>query len=254
MSKRKFGELTLAVSKKQRTNGGRRFFKANTKTAVLALRKKVSDMDKFQMASASSRVPRGMPGFPKEKVVKMTYAAFRGVTSSSGAIVKTHYRANSIHDPDETGTGHQALGHDQWKQFYNHYVVIGSKITVEASWRSGAFSAVVGVGLMDDTTSATTWTTIAEQGLGVHKMLTDSNSVLPVVMFAKFSAKQFYNVKDVKDNLDRLGATFDANPNEVATYTVWAQALDESTTVIIDQKVFIEYIVLMSEPKELPQS
>jgi hypothetical protein len=41
------------------------------------------------------------------------------------------YASNSIFDPNLTATGHQPLSHDQWSQFYQHYLVMGSKITIK---------------------------------------------------------------------------------------------------------------------------
>lgn len=38
------------------------------------------------------------------------------------------WRANSIFDPNQTGTGHQPYGMDQWATWYSEYVVYGCKI------------------------------------------------------------------------------------------------------------------------------
>lgn len=46
--------------------------------------------------------------------------------------VRQIYRATSINDPDESKTGFQPSTHDELSLFYNHYIVLGSKITVKA--------------------------------------------------------------------------------------------------------------------------
>lgn len=42
-------------------------------------------------------------------------------------------RGNSVFDPDHTGTGHQALGHDQLALFYGKYRVNGCKLRLTVS-------------------------------------------------------------------------------------------------------------------------
>lgn len=45
------------------------------------------------------------------------------------------FRGNSINDPDFTGVGGQAMGHDQWQAFYRRYRVTGSACTIELEAR-----------------------------------------------------------------------------------------------------------------------
>lgn len=46
------------------------------------------------------------------------------------------FRGNSIFDPDFSGVGGQAMGHDEWAAFYRRYRVVGSSVTVETEARA----------------------------------------------------------------------------------------------------------------------
>jgi len=70
-----------------------------------------------------------------------------------------------------------------------------------------------------------------------------------------YSAKKFFNVKDVKDNLTRLGAATSTGPSEQAVYTIVIGSVDKAALAITyDLVIEIEYIILFSEPKQLAQS
>nr|WPR18644.1 MAG: capsid protein [Owegonang virus 10] len=69
-------------------------------------------------------------GFPKSLTTKLRYCQALQLTSTSGAVNYNTFRANSIFDPDQTGTGHQPLYHDQFYPVYNNYRVLGSMIKV----------------------------------------------------------------------------------------------------------------------------
>jgi len=71
----------------------------------------------------------------------------------------------------------------------------------------------------------------------------------------KYSAKKFFNVTNVKDNLTRLGATFGSNPTDQAFYNVFISSPGGGlTSPAYNVVVMIDYIVALSEPKELAQS
>lgn len=203
-------------------------------------------------------IGRAMPGFPSNKIVKMRYVDRQVLNPGVSTIGGWVYRANSIHDPDFSGLGHQPLGHDQWEQYYNHYVVLGSKINVKFMYdaTNANTGQAVGVYLSDDQTYPSDVDNLMEQGLGKYRVMAAVNydPNCPSIT-NKFSAKKYFNVKDVKDNVTRIGATFGANPTDMANYIVWASALNP-TVDLGDTWILttIDYIVALSEPKALPKS
>jgi len=204
------------------------------------------------------------PGFPKEQVVKMRYVANFNINPSVTTIYQ--FRANSIFDPDYTATGHQPIGHDQWTLFYNHYIVLGAKATCRFMMTQDVSSNTPLVPLIffnylsDDSTVSSNPFLLAEQGKCRYKLI---NGNLPVAstrdttLVQYYSPKKFFNVKDVKDNMTRLGASFGNNPAEDAIITIGIGCADPSGSNPNDNYSFvmtIEYSVLLSEPKELAQS
>lgn len=229
--------------------GKRKYVPAASRRTALAKRSRLALV-------VRSRVPRPMPGLPKETIVEMTYVKGGSLDSTSGVIARQLFRANSIFDPDATGTGHQPLGHDQWAQLYTNYVVLSSDITVE--FTPGYGQTVISVaGVYNGptiTTALTTYEEYIEQGKSFWTQVPGSQAIMPIRRYAHFDAKKEFNVKDVKDNVARIGATFGANPPDQSAFYVWAQSLDQVTTSNVNYLAFIRYKVLMSEPTEVPQS
>lgn len=72
---------------------------------------------------------------PDQKLVRLQYCDYYNkVTNFTAGNANVHtFRANSIYDPDYTGTGHQPFYHDELAQLYSNYVVIGFKATFVVS-------------------------------------------------------------------------------------------------------------------------
>lgn len=219
---------------------------------------------KAKRVNVAARIPRNptlassrKTGFPAKKTVSMRYATTSAIlTSTTGALAEYIYRANSIFDPDLTAAGHQPMGHDQWQTFYEGYHVVSSKIYVVFQTSASVTTPpIVGISLLPAApATATVNTTLIEQGMVSWAMLPQSGSVSPLVKLTnKFDAKSFFNVKDVKD-VEEIGAAFGANPADLAYFVVWVQGHDLTTTVAVDIQVCIDFVVMLHDPKELPQS
>jgi len=185
---------------------------------------------------------------------------------NGGATSYYTFRANSIFDPDFSGVGHQPLGHDQWSNFYSTYTVIGSKIMVKFAKDSsnsgtGESNYLAGVLLHDSSAPPTTNVdTLFEQGLSTPVKVGVGNmtSTNVVKVNKKFSAKRFFNITNIKDNQDRIGAGFGNNPPATgdAFFIVYAAVTipGGDSTSVIDVDATIEYYVLVSDPVALPGS
>ncbi|AXH76623.1 MAG: capsid protein [Circoviridae sp.] len=198
----------------------------------------------------------GVPtGLPTQRLARLVYVNNTEATSNLGVISVLKYRANSVFDPDQTGVGHQPFGFDTWATLYNHYVVLGAKITVKAinSIPDGASPAYIGCYLSDDTdiSNYPNAYQLMEAGKGSYRLVNPGNN-RPIAFGSRFSAKKFFNVTDVKDNA-RLAAAVTANPLEGAIFNVWYQTGNGSTATMY-LSVRLEYIVSFGEPRDVNTS
>lgn len=205
-------------------------------------------------------------GFPKSTMVKLRYVGNSSINPTAANIAGFSIRANSCYDPDPAVGGHQPLGFDQWSQFYNHYVVVGAKITAYFTYSkdttgSNASAYAFGIYLSDDNVITNlTFSGMAEQGLTKWRikpasmLATVNNDASPKIV-SKFSAKKFFNITNITDNTSRLGASINANPTEEAYFHIWGgDPAGTSDLPSLDVTYMVDYLVIFSEPRELIQS
>lgn len=195
---------------------------------------------------------RAPSGVPTQNVCKMRYVQ-RIAIAAGPAMVAHLFRANSIFDPDLTGIGHQPMGHDQMVALYNHYTVLGSKITVAWGTHDPNTECVCGVYLDSNGISGySSYEGVIEARKGAYRLLTDNRNAKYTT--CKYSAKKFFQLADVMDNTDRIGAAVGNNPVEDVAFVVWGQPGNFTSSVTMEALVKIEYIVKFSEPKEITES
>lgn len=198
---------------------------------------------------------RAPSGIGTQNVVKQRFCHFTTLQQGIGPLPYTVFRANSVYDPDFTGVGGSAaMGFDQMASFYERYVVLGSKITVQVATESAGngFNYMCGVYLEDNSTFPySSWEGLREAKKGQSKLICHQRN--GQWLTAKYSAKKFHQVKDVKD-VSNLSGTVAGNPDESAFFIVWMQPLDKSTEQTVELCVTIDYIVQYSEPKEIARS
>lgn len=196
-------------------------------------------------------IPSGMP---LARRANLRYCEQLTMTCTSGILEHYIFRANSVFDPNQSGIGHQPMGYDQWALLYNNYNVVGSKIQVRLTGDTSISAPIaMGVFLTDYITPPyADWTGYKEGRKGSVITYTGRNSNVYKAQ-SKFSAKKYFNLKDVKDNTHRTGAGTGTNPTEEAYYIIWLQTLN-ATTDTFEILVQVDYIVDFSDPKELAQS
>lgn len=198
-------------------------------------------------------------GFPKTTMVKLRYVEAISINPGTGTIGQYGFRANSCFDPNLSGIGHQPNGFDQWAVFYNHYIVVGARMKATfsiAGTTAAAGMNICGINLSDDASATTDVSLMMEQSLTKTKKAYFSvNAGRPITITKNFSAKKFFNITNIRDNWDRLGAPITDNPTEVAFFIPFCGSPD----VLVDPPeisvlIEIEYITLFAEPKLLAQS
>lgn len=196
-------------------------------------------------------VPSGMP---RQRRAYMRYCEQVNLTVTTGILTSNVFRANSPYDPNYSGAGHQPMGYDQWSALFNHYVVTGSRIKATLLSDTSNSAPVSFGAYLTDTNSIpyTDWASFREAKKGsVQNYIGRQSKSRSVV--SKYSAKKFFNVKDVKDNTDRLGAAVTSDPSEECYFIIWCNTLDggsDTYQVLVE----IDYIIDFSEPKDLTTS
>lgn len=193
-----------------------------------------------------TRVNAGL-GFPKR--MTMTHKYHENFTLTAGATFGTYnISCNSMYDPNITGTGHQPYYFDQMAALYDHYVVIGTKITVKIIPTTASQPLLVGVYLNDDgTVTPTDINTCCEQSKARWKTTNLSGDIVRFDL--KWSAKKAFGGSILANT--ELQGTSAASPTENQVYTIFAQHVDKTTNVSMNVEILVEYIAVWKELKDI---
>lgn len=179
-------------------------------------------------------------------------------TGAAGAAVHV-FRANSPFDPSFTGAGAQPRGYDQMALFYNHYTVIGAKITaVFTAASAGSEEYTVGIATRASNTPQTTVFAYQEPGNVKWKYLMQGHQGGPTMV--RVSAKYnntFLFGKQTKGQVmnPSIRTAVTGNPTEAAWWHVFCNSVDETTdNAALNVTVVIQYICVWTEPNVPPQS
>lgn len=196
-------------------------------------------------------------GMPPSRNVTMTYVDGNTIHAGAGTGLYSYwsYRANSLYDPDQTGTGHQPMGRDQWALFYTYYVVTEAEIAVTFTPQSvSTFPLEVGILLHEDgSTLGPNLASICEQGRSKRKSILGSFGCVPVQVTHSFNAASWFGIKDVTAARSSIGAIMSANPSDLADFVVYAGSFF-GTSPEVYASVSITYKAHLTEPVELTGS
>lgn len=190
-------------------------------------------------------------GLPKSAVVTHKYHSFIQLTSIGGATANYQFTCNGLFDPDITGAGHQPMYFDQLSAIYNHYTVIGSRISYRISHGNTANGPiVVNSFINDDNTIAAVGDSLSEQSTSKSRTIpTGSNNMY--YLTNKWSAKKTFKGGILSNYLFRGDAS--NNPPEASLFTLTAyEALGGTATINVE--VNIEYVAIWQELRDLAGS
>ena len=210
----------------------------------------------------TSRPTLPLGGMPKRKLCRLKYVQQITLDPSSLAPIAAHeFRANSLFDPDYSGTGHQPRGFDQLMVYYDHYRVLGSKITVTVASHSTthAVPAYAGILLADTVGAAVSYgssESLLESRVRSSGLITQAgvaNQGMGRKTVSKtFSAKKFFGPE--AKYASKYQGTAASNPVEDAVFNVFACNINGNDPGETNYLVTIEYIAMFSEPRTLPGS
>jgi len=189
-------------------------------------------------------------GFPTKSRAVLRYMEDLQGALNPGSASYTNYlfKANSIYDPNSSGTGHQPYGHDTYQTMYNHYTVYKSRITVH--WMTSPDypqGFIVGTNIVPGSSDADIPQTKIEkqEGKPNYKFINHATARGEKSTITWTKGKYFDKTK-----ADGLTAAFGADPTELSYFDVWCQNKAAATTYC-GAFVVIEYWVEFTEPKSL---
>ena len=207
-------------------------------------------------------------GFPTSKMVRFRYVQQITLNASAAAAAVHVFRANSLYDPDSTGTGHQPANFDRWTNIYDHYTVVGSRIRVKftPSTTNNNTPAIIGIVLSDSGSeiSGNNWST---EDL-LEKRLTKAswrsvgyvgNPSVPRVA-KNFSARKFFGKPNgtmigdgqYRGRMGNFGTG--GNPAEGAFFEVFSTNIAGNDPANLPLLVTIDYLAVLTEPKPEDES
>jgi hypothetical protein len=202
------------------------------------------------------------------RIAKLRYAQEITLGTSTSNNASAVFSATSAYAP-WTGTStagvtytsaHQPKGWDEWTAFYNDYAVLKSNIHVRvfANNLTNPLSSagILAITLSDVNSAFSICTSALEDGKTKSKNFSVNTSANPIVVSHLYDAKKFFNVRDVVDNLTRIGANTSASPTENAYFMVSFFTADPTSATSTGPLcwVTIDYEILFTSPKNLPQS
>lgn len=200
----------------------------------------------------------------QKMTIDLDYVDVVSIDAGSASIASHVFNAAGIFDPDETSTGHQPLGRDQYSAFFNKYRVLSSsiKVTPVVDAAANVVPALYGVFRDNDATlNFALGTHIIEDprntgGWGMHVGLAsgvghNGNAKLNQVR-TNFNAKRDLAPEGLND-----ATIVGANPSGAVTttfYQVWASSILGNNPGSLDFLVEIKYRVEYTDPIFLAQS
>jgi len=192
---------------------------------------------------------------PRTMKKSFNYSEKISVNATSGAAQPYFFSCNSLYDPNRTGTGHQPLGFDQYLgNLYDHYTVIGAKITLMAMSQSTTVPAanqLLSIIIRDTSTSTSSIETAIEQGRAVYGMLgsSDGGSATLKLTHAVNPAKFLGRSHPLSDSQLKGGAG--ASPVEECFFEISTSSMGSDDPPAVDILVTIEYTAVLTEPVRL---
>lgn len=196
-------------------------------------------------------------GFPQQMIVTHKYCQNDSLTCVAGAVDYQTYSCNSMYDPDVSGIGHQPLWFDQCAALYNHYTVIGSKITI----RVAGLTTVAGGNhtptlfvLQKHPSAVPTYSdpNVVQEQTHSKARINGPASGDVMTFVSKWSAKKTFG-KSVLGNNNLQGSSGGA-PAEQTYWTISCKPIDGASNVGFQVNVTIEYIGVWRELRTLTQS
>lgn len=198
----------------------------------------------------TTRTIMSVNAIPDRMNVKLTYSDIFTASTTSAASNLT-IRGNGPFDPDQTGTGHQPRGFDEWSSFYSSYVVLSSTLELVPICTVG--SAVVGVYPTNTAGGPGTVLTVLERPRVHYRTLQAGGNPSTKITTTQSTISQLGLDKTEIFDSDYSAAT-NSNPIQQWYWVVSKQHPDLATNSTVSLIWKITYNVMFFNRKLLSQS
>lgn len=183
---------------------------------------------------------------PTKLKAKLRYFDFPTMNIGLGGAAATQvYNANGMYDPDYSGAGGQPRGFDQLMSLYDHFVVIGSKITVQVATGAGIGPVMCVLDLKDTNAADANIVASMESSYATNKLHSPAGNTS--VLVQTFSPKFLGRSHPLSD--PDLKGSDSANPAEAAYYHLVMASIAGVDETAVYPSVVIEYTCIFIEPK-----
>ncbi len=182
------------------------------------------------------------------------YSEVLTFTLVSGAVQSYSFRANSLFDPDRTGTGHQPLGFDQLSALYNRYCAYGLSWEINVPCSNDAVSIAVGMSNGTRTVASVNDFTSFIESPTVRQATIGTSGGPPAIFSGNKSLNEFIGVSKRTYLIDdRFQSQITTNPTESIDLVI---AMYNESTVSVDVRLNINlhYKSVFFDPVVLTQS
>jgi hypothetical protein len=192
-------------------------------------------------------------GFPKSLMVKQKYTDTIILSSPGGAIASHQFILNSLYDPNFTAVGHQPMYFDQYMAVYNHYTVVGCRITATfVPYESNGVPVIVALWQNDDLTITPAGMEFqAEQSKSKTYLLGDGGNASKTLSL-NWSARKTFGPNIMSNSLLRGDAT--TSPSETTVAVLSLQSADRVTATNTAVQINMEFISIYNELKDISGS
>lgn len=174
-------------------------------------------------------------------------------TGIPGTIAEYFFSANGMYDPNITGVGHQPIGFDEISNFFDHYTVIYSKITI--AWENNSTrGCIVGVKVNDNTTSNGTITNFIENGNNKWTSMPQAATGGEVRMMTMDVVPHKFLGRPNPLSEDDLRGSATSNPAEQCYWQLGFGTKENTSSQAARALVQIDYVAIWTEPTDLSQS
>lgn len=185
---------------------------------------------------------------PYKMKCNFLYGDVINLNPAIASVTSRVFSANGLYDPDISGTGHQPRGFDQLMALYDHYVVIGSKITVRWA-NSHSAGTLLAVSVQDNiTTSSDPQDMLEAVNSTYHLASAVGGGPSAIMLTNQVNPMTFLGRKNALDD-PQLKGSASQNPSEGCYYHVSLWTPDGTDPPTQALTVQIEYSALLIEPK-----